>query len=124
MNLNSGNNDQAKELAVMAEIIVSQVSNNAKIRIYSQLGFIYIKMGEFNKSIEHSNHGIGLVIKEKGEKSSELTTLYHNLGRAYMLKNDYSNALSALNKSKDLQLELNGEVMQRTADYIKECQTK
>ena len=41
-----------------------------------------------------------------------------------MLQGEFSKALAALNKSKVLQLELEGEVMQRTADYIKECESK
>ena len=50
--------------------------------------------------------------------------MYHNLGRAYMLQQDYDNALLYLNKSKDLQIKLNGKAMQRTLDYIKECESK
>jgi hypothetical protein len=41
-----------------------------------------------------------------------------------MLKKDNERALSALNMSKSLQLELEGNVMQRTIDYIKECQER
>jgi hypothetical protein len=83
-----------------------------------------LKSGKLERAISTIDKGIKLTINEKGEKCIELTTLYHNLGRAYMLKGDYSSALSALNKSKYLQLELEGEVMQRTADYIKECESK
>ena len=90
----------------------------------SQLGFVYIKIGQYDISISNINKGIELAIKETGKKAPILETLYHNLGRAYMLKEDYHNALSALNKSKSLQMELEGEVSQRTADYIKECESK
>ena len=121
---NNGNMEKAEELADIVEDLLSNLSNVSKIRQYSQLGFVYIKTEKYNKSIDNINKGIKLAIQEKGDKCIELTTLYHNLGRAYMLKGDYSNALSALNKSKILQLELEGEVMQRTADYIKECESK
>ena len=50
--------------------------------------------------------------------------MYHNLGRAYMLQQDNANALLFLNKSKDLQMKLNGNAMQRTLDYINECESK
>jgi hypothetical protein len=121
---NNGNMEKAEELAIIVENLLSNLSNVSKIRQYSQLGFVYLKTEKYSKSIDLINKGIKLAIQEKGDKCIELTTLYHNLGRAYMLKGDYSNALSALNKSKILQLELEGEVMQRTADYIKECESK
>ena len=122
--VNTGNIGKAEDLAGIVENMISNLSNTSKIRQYSQLGFVYIKTEKFNKSIDNIYKGIKLAIQEKGDKCIELTTLYHNLGRAYMLKGDYSNALSALNKSKILQLELDGKVMQRTADYIKECESK
>lgn len=121
---NSGDIGKADDLAGIVENLLSNLSNTSKIRQYSQLGFVYIKTEKYNKSIDYINKGIKLAIQEKGNKCIELTTLYHNLGRAYMLRGDYSNALSALNKSKALQIELEGEVMQRTADYIKECESK
>ena len=71
--------------------------------------------------LENCRAGILAEGLEEGEKCPALTTLYHNLGRSFMLKNDYQQALSALNKSRDLQLELEGEVSQRTSDYINEC---
>lgn len=122
--VNNGNMEKADELADIVESLLTNLSNVSKIRQYSQLGFVYIKTEKYNKSIDNINKGIKLAIQEKGDKCIELTTLYHNLGRAYMLKGDYSNALSSLNKSKILQLELEGVVMQRTEDYIKECESK
>ena len=119
-----GSIEKAEELAGIVENLLSKLSVATQIRQYSQLGFVYIKTEKYNKTIDYINKGIRLAIQEKGDKCIELTTLYHNLGRAYMLRGDYSNALSALNKSKALQIELEGEVMQRTADYIKECESK
>ena len=121
---NIGSVEKAEELVGIVENLLTKLSITSQIRQYSQIGFVYIKTEKYNKSIDNINKGIKLAIQEKGNKCIELTTLYHNLGRAYMLKGDYSNALSALNKSKELQLELEGEIMQRTADYIKECESK
>lgn len=119
--INSGETEKAKELAGRAEAFLDKVSEDSKIRLLSQLGFVYIKTGQYVKSINHIKKGIDLAIKKDGEKTPILETLYHNLGCAYMLQGDYSTALSALNKSKNLQLELKGGVMQRTTDYINEC---
>ncbi len=122
--VNTAEIEKAKELTERAESFLDKVSVNTKIILLSQLGFVYIKIGQYDISISNINKGIELAIKETGKKAPILETLYHNLGRAYMLKEDYHNALSALNKSKSLQMELEGEVSQRTADYIKECESK
>ena len=50
-----------------------------------------------------------------------LANIYHNLGRSMMLVRSYKDALIYLNKSKDLQMKLYGEVASRTSDYINEC---
>lgn len=58
----------------------------------------------------------------KRENVQTLATVYHNLGRAYMLLNDTSSALTFLTESKNLQLAIHGEVAERTLLYIQECQ--
>lgn len=58
----------------------------------------------------------------KRENVQTLATVYHNLGRAYMLLNDTSSALKFLTESKKLQLAIYGEVAERTLLYIQECQ--
>lgn len=60
----------------------------------------------------------------KKENSPLLANVYHNLGRAYMLNGQTKDALAYLNKSKDLQLKLYGEVTERTTKYIQECSKK
>ena len=58
----------------------------------------------------------------KRENVQTLATVYHNLGRAYMLLNDTSSALTFLKESKNLQLAIYSEVAERTLLYIQECQ--
>lgn len=58
----------------------------------------------------------------KKENTQTLATVYHNLGRAYMLLYDKTSALRFLTKSKDMQSVIYGEVAERTLLYIKECQ--
>ena len=122
--INANDIEKANQLMSKVEPLLNHGAIELNIGTLSNMGFVYLKSGKLERAISTIDKGIKLAINEKGEKCIELTTLYHNLGRAYMLKGDYSNALSALNKSKNLQLELEGEVMQRTADYIKECESK
>lgn len=58
----------------------------------------------------------------KRENAQTLATVYHNLGRAYMLLNNNSSALKFLTESKNLQNTIYGEVAERTLLYIQECQ--
>ena len=58
----------------------------------------------------------------KRENAQTLATIYHNLGRAYMLLNYKSSALKFLTESKNLQNTIYGEVAERTLLYIQECQ--
>lgn len=122
--IHANDNDKANYLLDKAAPLLEGADNDVKIQALSNMGFVYLKTERLDKAIDILNNGIDLAIKLKGEKCPELATFYHNLGRAYMLKKDKAQALSALNKSKSLQLELEGNVMQRTIDYIKECQEK
>ena len=60
----------------------------------------------------------------KTDNVSVLSNIYHNLGRATMLSGSKSEALKLLNKSKELQMGIYGEVSERTLQYIKECGSK
>lgn len=104
--------------------LFSIISDSTKIVYYSQYGFYLIKTNNSSKAIDVLEDGIKLCLKDIGNEFALLTTMYHNLGRAYMLEQDYARALLYLNKSKDLQIKLNGYAMQRTLDYIKECESK
>ena len=121
---NSGNKEKCTELVNRINDLINYVSLDDRIIAYNQMAFACIKTNKYDEAIDYATKGISLIIKEKGEGSMILETLYHNLGRAYMLKGVYTKALSALNKSKELQLKHKGEVSQRTADYIKECESK
>ena len=115
---------EAQRLFEEAKGLFSIVSDNTKVTYYSQYGFYLIKTNENSRATDVLKNGIKLCVESLGEDYALLTTMYHNLGRAYMLQQDYANALLYLNKSKDLQIKLNGKAMQRTLDYIKECESK
>lgn len=122
--IGSSNNEKAIKLVKRIDSFINEATIDYKIRAYLQKGFVYIKVGRYDESLENSAKGIQLAISEKGEKYEALATLYHNLGRAYMLKGNYYQALSNLNQSKVLQMELYGNVWQNTNDYIKECESR
>ena len=116
--------NKAQMLFEKTKGLFSVVSDSTKVAYYSQYGFYLIKTNDSSKAIDVLEDGINLCLKNIGNEFALLTTMYHNLGRAYMLEQDYARALLYLNKSKDLQIKLNGYAMQRTLDYIKECESK
>lgn len=122
--VNSGNNEQCTELVNKINERINNFSIKDKIRAYNQMAFVCIKTNKYDEAIDYATKGIDFTKEGKGEDSMAIESLYHNLGRAYMLKGVYTEALTALNKSKELQLKRKGEVMQRTADYINECESK
>lgn len=55
-----------------------------------------------------------------GENTAEHMYYLHNKGRAYMLQGKTKEAIKSLSQSKDIQLRLNGAVMERTQQYLNE----
>lgn len=58
------------------------------------------------------------------DNAAVLANIYHNLGRATMLCGSKQEALKFLDRSKELQMNVYGEVAERTLQYIKECNSK
>ena len=50
-----------------------------------------------------------------------LSDIYHNLGHSIMLQGNNSKALKYLNRSKEIQLKINGKVKEITLLYIQKC---
>lgn len=115
---------EAQRLFEEVKDLFPTLSNKTRVTYYSQYGFYLLKTKEISKATDVLKEGVRLCVEVLGEDDVLLTTMYHNLGRAYMLKEDYANALFYLNKSRDLQIQLNGNSMQRTLDYITECESK
>ena len=63
---------------------------------------------------------------EKLEKEDKglLAIIYHNLGRSEMLLNNLKCANKTLQKSKELQLEVFGQVTEKTQNYLDEIKSK
>lgn len=53
---------------------------------------------------------------------SFMSTILHNLGRAYMLNYEYDNALQLLNKSATCQIKSLGTINEKTQQYIQQCE--
>lgn len=103
------------------EGLITKIKPETLIAVYSNEGFIYLKCGKPTKAISPLNEGIRIAKKSLTNKDQWLSILYHNLGRAYMLSSNFSEALVYLNMSKNLQFKISGKITQRTQDYINEC---
>ena len=121
---NCNNLEKSQQLFDEVNILFPSISEKTKVRYYSEYGFFLLKNKNYEMAVSNLSSGINLCKKTLGDNHIWLITLYHNLGRAFMLQQDFANALNYLKTSKDLQIKLNGYAMQRTIDYIKECEAK
>ena len=121
---NANQNEKGIILFEQVKDLLPSLSEEKMVFYHSQYGYFLLKCEEYEEAIKILKKGINLCNNTFGEDHAWLYSMYHNLGRAYMLYKDYANAILYLNKSKDLQIQLNGKVMQRTLDYIKECEAK
>lgn len=116
--------NKAQDVILRITPILNRLAIETNIDYFYYCGFVYIASEEYNKAIDIYEYGIKYIIDSRGNRDKELITIYNNLGYTYKLIQDFKKALMNLNKSKDLQIELNGEVMQSTKDYIRECLEK
>ena len=63
---------------------------------------------------------------EKLDKENRglLAMIYHNLGRSEMLMNNIESAKKSLEKSKELQIKVFGQVTEKTQNYLDEIKSK
>lgn len=115
---------KANEIVIKAKPFIEQVPVDTKLSTYSNLGYIFIKSNKPDEAVEVLLVGVDMAVNENKERTSVSGMLYHNLGKAYMLKADYKKALAALYKSRDIQKEVDKTVSSKTTDYIKECESK
>lgn len=93
--------------------------------ITSQLSVSYIFSGQPQKAKDILEHLLKTDAKRLQKENGEiLATVYHNLGRAYMLIGETGSALMYFNKSQVLQSTIYGEISERTLQYIQECSKK
>lgn len=116
--------DKAQDIILRIKPFLDHLAFDKIIDYVYYCGFVCLASKEYDKAIDIYQSAIKYIVENKGNRDKELIGIYNNLGYIYKLKQDYKEALIILNESKDLQIELNGEVMQSTTEYIKECLEK
>lgn len=114
----------AEKLFSSIDSIYNSISKDYKIYYLSNKGFTYLICGEYDKAIASLDHSIQIALQDQSKANPQLGIIYHNLGRAYMLIQNYEAALKYLYISKDLQSSINGNVIENTTKYINECEAK
>lgn len=97
-------------------------------RIYAQicnnLSVIQMKENKLDEAAKNNSIAEILFLKHYGSRSDNYATALHNKGRILMLQGKNKQALKNLLDSKQLQMEINGNVYPNTDKYIQELEKK
>lgn len=116
--------DEAYEKLNNAKELFEKVTAETQVNILSSEGYIKLMFKDYEEAVHCLEKTISFTTEKLGSEYEILTTVYHNLGRTYMLQGDYQKALENLYISKSLRLKLKGDVFERTNNYIIECEKK
>ncbi len=113
-------------LKKLRSFIESNNSTNSMAYIMTNvmLGVSYIRAFKNNESIECTSTAIDTYKRMELNDKSLLGTLYNNIGKAHLQKEEYKKALSFLNLSAEIQIEQTGMIFPNTQSYIDECKRK
>ena len=113
--------DSVDSLFSLIDDLYEKISDWSKVDCLISKSVTYIFIEKYDLAISTLIKSIEII---PTRTNFRLATIYHNLGRAYMLQSNYEEALGWLYKSRDIQKSINGSVTEKTANYIKECETK
>lgn len=120
----TNNLTNAEKLFSSIDSIYNNISEDYKTYYLSNKGYTYLICGEYDKAIASLELSIQIALHNQSKENLQIGIIYHNLGRAYMLIQNYEVALKYLYISKDIQTSINGRVIENTTKYIKECEAK
>ncbi len=111
--LNLGNvyyilDDFTKSIEIQEQAVaISKSSNSENIKfalgtILNNIGGNYMKLKNFDKSLDYYNQS--LVVNLKNENSKEIARNYHNLGAVYEKKNELGKSINFLKKALEIRV--------------------
>lgn len=86
------------------------------------LSVINMKNGKYKEGVKHVNIALKITKEQSGENNDTYSIMLHNKGRLFQLLNDRIKAKQLLEESKKIQLNVNGTVMPKTEQYLKEIE--
>lgn len=92
--------------------------------ICNLLSVLEMNSGKLEEANDNNQIAERLYYKLEGEKSKNYAITLHNKGRLLMLYGKYSQALKALTKSRQIQIEVNGKIFDNTKIYIHEIEER
>ena len=81
-----------------------------------------MKNGKYKEGVKHVNIALKITKEQSGENNDTYSIMLHNKGRLFQLLNDRIKAKQLLEESKKIQLNVNGTVMPKTEQYLKEIE--
>ena len=87
------------------------------------IGVEYLKLNKLEEAMSNFKDAERFCSSVFEKENGSHALLYHNIGRCYMLLKDYTNAQFYLVKSKNLQVQIYGEPLERTTKYLEEVES-
>jgi len=87
------------------------------------LGCVMLNADRPNEALSCFRKGQKVFEQLGQQRSDAYATILHNMGRAYMLRKQYKQAKTCLEQAKALQIQLYGNVFERTKQYLSELES-
>ena len=119
-------NQQEDFLSSQKKIMEGKTLNESRIyaQICNNLSVLQMKKNILDEASKNNTIAERLFLKHYGAQSDNYATALHNKGRILMLQGKNKQALKFLQESKQLQMEINGNVYPNTDKYIQELEKK
>lgn len=111
---------EAENLALKCEAYLGKMNPANQVSVLNTIGVSRLKQGNGASALEPLKR-INYICQQNDAIETDVYAInLHNLGRAYMLMGDSAKAIELLKESHNLQLRLNGKVIETTTKYLTE----
>ncbi len=96
----------------------SNAINNYKASFLYSLGQVYVKMGDYNSSLNFFKQALPIYVYLNGENNKSVINTFSNIGGVYLYKEDFENARIYFTKAENIIINLYGTNSVEYADIL------
>lgn len=111
---------EAENLALKCEAYLEKMNPANQVSVLNTIGVSRLKQGNGESALAPLSSINSICQQNQATETNIYAINLHNLGRAYMLMGHSAKAIELFKDSKNLQLKLNGKVVETTIKYLTE----